>query len=88
MMLDHITDATFGNTVDPLVLARPSVVTGAFYFHTVGGIDPNSDGPYDVIVNASVPELSTWAMMLLGFAGLGFAGYQRKRTRTVPVLPV
>ena len=26
-----------------------------------------------------VPELSTWAMTLLGFAGLGFAGYRRAR---------
>jgi hypothetical protein len=25
----------------------------------------------------SVPELSTWAMMLVGFAGLGFAAYRR-----------
>jgi hypothetical protein len=28
---------------------------------------------------ASTPELATWAMMLLGFAGLGFAGYRRTR---------
>jgi hypothetical protein len=27
----------------------------------------------------SVPEPSTWAMMLLGFAGLGFAGYRTSR---------
>jgi hypothetical protein len=27
----------------------------------------------------SVPEPSTWAMMLLGFAGLGFAGYRSTR---------
>ena len=27
----------------------------------------------------SVPEPSTWAMMLLGFGGLGFAGYRRAR---------
>jgi hypothetical protein len=27
---------------------------------------------------ASVPEASTWAMMLLGFAGIGFVGYRRK----------
>jgi hypothetical protein len=27
----------------------------------------------------AVPELSTWAMMLLGFAGLGFIGYRRTR---------
>ena len=27
---------------------------------------------------AAVPELSTWAMMLLGFAGMGFVAYRRK----------
>jgi hypothetical protein len=27
----------------------------------------------------SVPEPSTWAMMLIGFAGLGYAGYRRAR---------
>jgi hypothetical protein len=32
-------------------------------------------------VTASVPEPSTWAMMVLGFAGLGFAGYRRARGR-------
>ena len=26
-----------------------------------------------------VPETSTWAMMLVGFAGLGFAGYRKSR---------
>ena len=31
------------------------------------------------VVFAAVPEPSTWAMMLLGFAGLGFAGYCRTR---------
>jgi hypothetical protein len=28
----------------------------------------------------SVPEPSTWTMMLLGFAGLGFAGYRKAMT--------
>ncbi len=27
----------------------------------------------------TVPEPSTWAMMILGFAGLGFAGYRKSR---------
>jgi hypothetical protein len=27
-------------------------------------------------LGAAVPESSTWVMMLLGFAGLGFAGYR------------
>jgi hypothetical protein len=30
-------------------------------------------------VSSAVPEPSTWAMMLLGFAGLGFAGYRRTK---------
>ena len=28
----------------------------------------------------SVPEASTWAMMLLGFVSLGYAGYRRATT--------
>jgi hypothetical protein len=33
-----------------------------------------------VSINVStVPEASTWAMMILGFAGLGFAGYRTSR---------
>jgi hypothetical protein len=31
--------------------------------------------------STAVPEPSTWTMMLLGFAGLGFAGYRRARAR-------
>src|ERR1700760_4790721 len=34
------------------------------------------------LVSAAAPEPSTWAMILLGFAGLGYAGYRKvKRTR-------
>jgi PEP-CTERM motif len=33
----------------------------------------------DVTVQLSVPEPSTWAMMLIGFAGLGFLGYRISR---------
>jgi PEP-CTERM motif len=29
--------------------------------------------------SSAVPEPSTWGMMLLGFVGLGFAGYRRAR---------
>jgi hypothetical protein len=27
----------------------------------------------------AIPEVSTWAMMAIGFAGLGFAGYRKAR---------
>jgi hypothetical protein len=33
----------------------------------------------DNITYSSVPEPSTWVLMLAGFAGLGFAGYRRSR---------
>jgi hypothetical protein len=32
----------------------------------------------EVEIAAPVPELSTWAMMILGFAGVGFMAYRRK----------
>ena len=35
-------------------------------------------------VSNSVPEPSTWAMMLIGFAGLGYAGYRRSRRAIFP----
>ncbi len=31
------------------------------------------------VISGTVPEPSTWAMMLLGFAGLGCAGYRQRR---------
>ncbi len=36
-------------------------------------------GPSALLVTTSVPEASTWAMMVPGFAGLGFAGLSRAR---------
>ena len=33
----------------------------------------------------AVPEASTWVMLVLGFAGLGFMGYRRSRNRPVAV---
>ena len=37
---------------------------------------------FDFAVGGAVPEPSTWAMMLVGFAGLGYAGF--KQTRKSP----
>jgi hypothetical protein len=34
-------------------------------------------------LTATVPEASTWAMMILGFFGLGFMGYRRKNGAAV-----
>jgi hypothetical protein len=40
---------------------------------------------FNLAIGGAVPESSTWAMMLVGFAGLGYAGYrQAKRTSFQP----
>jgi hypothetical protein len=40
------------------------------------GPNGESDGLFGSL---AVPEPSTWAMLLLGFSGLGFAAYRRKK---------
>ena len=32
----------------------------------------------------STPEPSTWAMMLAGFAGMGYVAYRRRNGKTAP----
>jgi hypothetical protein len=44
----------------------------------------NADLAFTLVGSAAVPEPSAWAMMLLGFAGLSFAGYRASR-RAVPI---
>ena len=37
-------------------------------------------------ITAPVPEPSTWAMLLIGFAGLAFAGYRRRHGTPIAVI--
>jgi hypothetical protein len=46
------------------------------YVFTWGAV---GDDSLTVQVGGDVPELSTWATMLLGFASLGFVGYRKTR---------
>jgi hypothetical protein len=59
---------------------------GTGYYVEVTGISKTDNLPLEVSVNgfdlggpSGLPEPSTWAMMLLGLAGLGFAARWRKR---------
>jgi hypothetical protein len=48
----------------------------------IGGIwsmPDHNEGDWSGFQLAAVPEPSTWAMLLLGFVGLGYAGYRRAR---------
>jgi hypothetical protein len=60
--------ADFGNTATFSFLTLPDDVS----FTSASGD----------FLNASVPEPSTWAMMILGFAGVGFMAYRRKSKPT------
>jgi hypothetical protein len=48
--------------------------------NNVGTIDISISEPLEIGVASAVPEPSTWAMMILGFAGLGFMAYRRRQT--------
>jgi hypothetical protein len=66
------------------------------YFNGSGGVCTSNsycsstvaagpDTPISFSVTAAVPEPSTWAMMLLGFAGIGFMAYRRRNNATLRV---
>jgi PEP-CTERM motif len=64
--------SSFCNTyVDPIVQITPAFLADNPEAKLI--VSPGID---QVI---GVPEPATWAMMLIGFAGLGFAGYRRSR---------
>ena len=42
-----------------------------------------NDFAMDNLVLTAVPEASTWAMMILGFFGIGFIAYRRRNNSTV-----
>ena len=70
-------------------LIRGQLLADSLYYHSLyPGDDDFNVNSYDinkqawimlseVEFTAAVPELSTWIMMILGFAGLGFVAYRR-----------
>jgi hypothetical protein len=91
--LDVFTGASV--TLNSFDVAGGQIVTGYFESTFAGGSSLNLwplhwdavlQGPTGSTVistgaatYALIPEPSTWAMMLLGFAGLGFVGYRKSR---------
>jgi PEP-CTERM motif len=54
-------------------------ISQSFGYTGVGGPDFGSDRLGVVTLSGGVPEPSTWAMMILGFMGVGFMAYRRKQ---------
>jgi hypothetical protein len=59
--------------------AGPYSLQEVFVIHATGAGDTNLSID---LTSAVIPELSTWAMMIVGFAGLGFLGYRKSRQGT------
>jgi hypothetical protein len=73
--LELTTSAGFaGGAVNPFNLSLPPV-------NSFAGFDGDTASTDSIVTSGSitsVPEPSTWAMLLLGFAGIGFMAYRRK----------
>ena len=50
------------------------------------GNNLRTDGIVDLARISAVPEPSTWAMMILGFAGVGYMAYRRWRKSSAMAL--
>jgi hypothetical protein len=62
----------------PTTVGDPPPGVGSDHPHPpIMGSDPPDPRP------VATPELSTWAMLLLGFLGMGYVGYRKARTRTI-----
>ncbi len=64
------------NCQSPGYLLSIVLPKGQTYTSVVFGTSPSD---FEFAITQSVPEPSTWAMMLAGFAGLGWAGYRKSQ---------
>ena len=76
-----------GFSQDFTLASNAGLLTESITFSTSGGVLSFTNlGPSDnlglilddVTLSSAVPEPSIWAMMILGFAGVGFVAYRRK----------
>jgi hypothetical protein len=77
-LLFNFSTGTFG-TANPNFSGDPIIFGLAQNSNLAAGT--NNTAFYDnlsLTINSAVPEPSTWAMMILGFCGIGFMAYRRK----------
>jgi PEP-CTERM motif len=80
-IIDSVPFTLSGTTMTfsiPFALLAPSPTFAYIVFaDTFGSSGPNIDGVTMPGSPTTTPEPSTWLMMALGFAGLGFVGFRR-----------
>ena len=94
--LQAFTDSTFTTLLGGPVIVNKTTIDGFSSIVSLGGLtaeflqykvlatDGVNPGLSDIhFVTTAVPEASTWAMLILGFAGVGFMAYRRKGQGTL-----
>ena len=71
-----------GYTLTSLVFPN---VSGPLTFTDLGPSDQEGNLIDNVVVSTGVPEPSIWAMMVVGFAGLGFIAFRRGRKTSTAI---
>jgi PEP-CTERM motif len=71
---------TFGGSAYTASFTDP-LGPGIYYAEITGRVNARLLGVGGTVTTTTaIPEPSTWAMMLLGFAGLGYAGFRKARS--------
>jgi len=65
-----------------LETAKGGLVAGSNTLSFVGQVNADETAFFDNVSVAAVPEASTWAMMILGFLGVGFVAYRQKNNQS------
>lgn len=83
---DFFTLAVQGGSIHTGTFATAGTMISIQELSIVGGSSPRTfdfaidNVSFDPLVAGATPEPSTWAMMILGFVGLGFMAYRRKNS--------
>lgn len=89
--LEYSTTPSFANPSGPIATDYADLLAASYYNNGERGIAlipvgegwPGNPGATQQMV-VGVPEPSTWALMLFGFAGIGLVGYRSRRAPPSP----
>jgi hypothetical protein len=79
----NVADHGFTGWQSATVDFKASSATEVLSFLAYGNLPVPPFALVSTVSVTAVPEISTWAMLLAGFAGLGFVGYRRAKNRAI-----
>ena len=73
-----MTNPLSGTLCSPTLAGQDKYLYWDLAHPTAAGHRVIAEFAYDALIGAPIPEPSTWAMLIAGFAALGFAGWRIK----------